>query len=382
MQQPILPPIKSVTMADAHSVFPLPAAERELSILGEGNQAQSHQTMAEPGDAPHLEWNLPGCMSREQSAIHAMNLLPGLMSRETSGFAPMSREVSFHNDPFPAFSMSRENSAFTAVSREHSGFGDIAKAEEVKVPEVKDEAKPNEEACSVATTAQNSSEQEASNRVPLLFPGGLGISELVQAVVDLKKRKQEEEEADGGSDAEKSRPSSPQSKKARKQSANSNRGAHVRDRPEMQQNARDGQKHWGTQVRNMRKQWQEKEMFKHESFSKQVDMCARMHIKSQHECLLRQLQMAAVEGIIKPAAFAEDERESFLGWTGFSVVHNSGAEFRKRIEDLFASTPSDKTLNNTFRRAGLVPEHSWAEAWSGIGGFVYDRVKRQQYGGQ
>eukprot|EP00286_Rhodomonas_abbreviata_P022342 CAMPEP_0181297736 /NCGR_PEP_ID=MMETSP1101-20121128/5404_1 /TAXON_ID=46948 /ORGANISM="Rhodomonas abbreviata, Strain Caron Lab Isolate" /LENGTH=399 /DNA_ID=CAMNT_0023402703 /DNA_START=61 /DNA_END=1261 /DNA_ORIENTATION=- len=150
----------------------------------------------------------------------------------------------------------------------------------------------------------------------------------------------------------------------------------------MQQNAREGQRHWGLKVQELREQWDRMRMWEQNPhFSAQIQMCARMHIKSQHECILRQLQIAAVDGILTPHIFSSDGKQSFIGWTGFQLADHSGMEFRRRIEGMFASPPNEKTLNNTLRRAGMVPEYSWGEAWCGIGCFLYDPEKRAHYGG-
>lgn len=376
----------SITHADHH--------DRETAFsflpLGHGDHTPSQNNEQQQ---QHLDWDLPGTMSREQSGIAALQALPGLMSRECSGFAPMimSREASFG-----AMCMSREHS-FGTMTREHSGFGGIGgNADDNAEQNEKSEApaEPSTEEKSAAATVSHSSEEDVSTPPSR---GGMGIADLVNAVTaslaDNNKRKVDDDDDEGEGSESGKRSVSPRSSKKAKRAAvaaavagaeqpNSSRGAHVRERPEMQRNARDGQKHWGTQVKEMRQLWADKDMSKHTHFEQQINMCTRLHIKSQHECLLRQLQMAAVEKIIIPSKFLDDEKESFLGWTGFEVAEDHGAEFRKRIEALFASTPSDKTLNNTFRRAGLVPDHSWAEAWNGIGGFVYDREKRAQYGGQ
>eukprot|EP00287_Rhodomonas_sp_CCMP768_P022395 CAMPEP_0202808502 /NCGR_PEP_ID=MMETSP1389-20130828/1021_1 /ASSEMBLY_ACC=CAM_ASM_000865 /TAXON_ID=302021 /ORGANISM="Rhodomonas sp., Strain CCMP768" /LENGTH=49 /DNA_ID=CAMNT_0049478843 /DNA_START=1 /DNA_END=150 /DNA_ORIENTATION=- len=47
---------------------------------------------------------------------------------------------------------------------------------------------------------------------------------------------------------------------------------------------------------------------------------------------------------------------------------------------MFATPPNYKTLNNTMRRAGLVPAQSWDAAWEGKACFVYDATKRASYG--
>lgn len=162
------------------------------------------------------------------------------------------------------------------------------------------------------------------------------------------------------------------------------RGAHMKERPEQHQKARNAQQHWAQKAGELRGEWQQMRMWeKHDQFQSQIQMCSRLHIKSQHECVLRQLQLALVEGLINLPAnkeFTSDTQQSFLGWTGFEVAPTRGAEFRRRIEDMFATPPSQKTLNNTLRRAGLVPERGWGEAWNGVGAFVFDQAARVHYG--
>eukprot|EP00960_Hanusia_phi_P064990 765974-Hanusia_phi.AAC.4 len=82
----------------------------------------------------------------------------------------------------------------------------------------------------------------------------------------------------------------------------------------------------------------------------QVDLCTRLQIKSQHECILRELQFSATDGLIRALPFSDSQADSFLGWTGFQVergaagggcddgeqVEQSRAqEFRQRIDSLF-----------------------------------------------
>lgn len=160
------------------------------------------------------------------------------------------------------------------------------------------------------------------------------------------------------------------------------RGAHVKNRPEMQVKAREGQKHWGEMVQHLRREWQKRRMFENPHFREQVAMCSRAHIKSQHECLLRQLQFALIDNMITASDFNASEADSFLGWTGFQIVQGQHQRFRAKIESLFASTPKENTLNNSFRRAGLVPVHCWSDAWSGISPFKYDGDKRAVYSQQ
>mmetsp|Transcript_43751 Transcript_43751/g.102961 ORF Transcript_43751/g.102961 Transcript_43751/m.102961 type:complete len:475 (-) Transcript_43751:320-1744(-) len=159
------------------------------------------------------------------------------------------------------------------------------------------------------------------------------------------------------------------------------RGSHVKERPEMHATARSGQRHWAVKCQDLRAEWTNKRIdAAFPLFEDQVRMCARSHIKSQHECLLRMLQITAIEGLISPAQFASDEAQSFLGWTGFTVIPERSEEFRARVEGLFEAKDSIKnnTVNNAFRRAGLVPE-CWTSAWRGHAAFHYRPQKRAVY---
>lgn len=156
-------------------------------------------------------------------------------------------------------------------------------------------------------------------------------------------------------------------------------GTHVRHRPDMQKKARDGQEHWLTQVKRVRAEWTRRdEASKDSAYPAQVDACAAQQIKSQHECLLRTLQMAKTDGLIQALPFAECGPDSFLGWTGFSVVPECAQDFRKRIDALFPIPLKENTLHTSFRRAGLVPD-KWSSGWLGLTPFCYSNDKRVAY---
>jgi len=156
-------------------------------------------------------------------------------------------------------------------------------------------------------------------------------------------------------------------------------GLHVRERPDMQKKARDGQEHWLQQVRSIRRVWQDRREWEREGrYQAQVDTCASMQIKSQHECLLRTLQMAATDGQIVPLPFKECGPESFLGWTGFQVVMEHAQAFRARIDTLFPAPLKENTLHTSFRRAGLVPD-KWSSGWLGLTPFKFSHDKRVAY---
>jgi len=198
------------------------------------------------------------------------------------------------------------------------------------------------------------------------------------AVGSKRPWKEEEEDAAGEQPIKK--------QATENQAAEQKRGAHVKNNPQMQQHAREGQAHWLGKVSEMRKEWDGLGMWRYKEFQAQIEMCTRAHVKSQHECLLRQLQMALAFGWIKASAFSNSEHESFLGWTGFEVVPEHGQRFRCSIEAMFERTPNGNTLNNTLRRAGLFPTKGWDEAWTGVSNrrglmscFQFNGEKRGQY---
>jgi hypothetical protein len=172
----------------------------------------------------------------------------------------------------------------------------------------------------------------------------------------------------------KSSPSSSRSSsKSSSGHSHNQRGAHVRGRPEMQETARNGQRHWATEVQELRRRWEDVDCASaHHAFPAQLDIMAKRHIKNQHECLLRSLHIAVAEGMVVPHAFNNAEGKSFLGWTGFDIVPERAGDFRAAIESMFPEPLLENTLHNTFRRAGLVPS-SWSEAWLGLASFHYKK---------
>jgi len=166
------------------------------------------------------------------------------------------------------------------------------------------------------------------------------------------------------------------------------RGQHVKDKPEMHQRARAGQEHWGKMVQDIRTEWQRKRMWeKDEHYSQQISMCTRRHIKSQHECFLRLLQMCKIEGIVQECVLSNDEENSFCGWVAFKVNKETGSTFRNKVANMFPGQCLGNTLNNAFRRAGIIPEanadetkpRSWEDAWNGKCAFEFQREKRATY---
>lgn len=150
------------------------------------------------------------------------------------------------------------------------------------------------------------------------------------------------------------------------------RGEHVKGRTKMQENARHGQRHWANRVRELRAEWEAKEMERfnlYKEFDRQLFLCQRLHVKPQRECILLALQMATVDGIIQPLLPFNGAHDS-LGWSGFCVVASRSEEFGSRMHGLFPSDCST-TRNNTFRRCGLVAHGCWTKAWRGLSPFVY-----------
>lgn len=190
-------------------------------------------------------------------------------------------------------------------------------------------------------------------------------------------------EADATGDAAGERGASPKtSRKSRKRARemrDEGSGTHVRYRPDMQKKARDGQEHWLSQVKRVRSEWLERgEGGRDERYIEQVETCAAQQIKSQHECILRALQMARTDGLIEALPFEECGPDSFLGWTGFKVVPEHAQDFRKRIDQLFPAPLKENTLHTAFRRAGLVPD-KWSSGWLGLTAFRYSNDKRVAY---
>jgi hypothetical protein len=145
----------------------------------------------------------------------------------------------------------------------------------------------------------------------------------------------------------------------------SRRGAHVKERPEMQKTARDGAAHWAESVRAIRTAWTARANLRpafRSQFAGQVD-AAHGRIKSKQECLLRFLQMAADDGVVTPGPFAAG---GFFGWHRFEVAGGRAGEFRRGLEGLFPAGFREDTLKETFRRAGLIPDRwQWEQGWRG-----------------
>lgn len=113
-----------------------------------------------------------------------------------------------------------------------------------------------------------------------------------------------------------------QGKESKVQTQSKGSGAHVKNRPDMQKRARAGQEHWLAQVKKMRQEWSSHEVCSSNPlFQSQIEGCQSVQTRSQHECILRTLQIAFADGQITcmPFASSVDNVHSFLGWTGFQV---------------------------------------------------------------
>lgn len=165
----------------------------------------------------------------------------------------------------------------------------------------------------------------------------------------------------------------------RQNTAPPTRGTHMRERKDLNERAREAVPHWAQKVRELREEWEAKRMAEqHAEFEAQVQQCVSRKVRPQRECLLRQLQLSLVEGLIllpDDRPFSSDLSRSFLGWTGFKVAPSRGADFRRKIEDMFVALPQGDTLNNTLRRLGFAPQRGWQEAWNGVGAFIFDATK-------
>mmetsp|Transcript_23232 Transcript_23232/g.45078 ORF Transcript_23232/g.45078 Transcript_23232/m.45078 type:complete len:499 (-) Transcript_23232:132-1628(-) len=229
-----------------------------------------------------------------------------------------------------------------------------------------------------AAAAEPPHEDEAPTQRPHRAAAARAASRVAEAEAEA-----ESEESEEDARAVKKKPTAraavAASRKRQREEAVGRSGLHVRDRPDMQKKARDGQEHWLTQVKAVRRRWEERREWESEPrYRAQVETCAAQQIKSQHECLLRTLQMAATDGLIEPLPFAECGPDSFLGWTGFRVVMKHAQDFRSRIDALFPVPLKENTLHTSFRRAGLVPD-KWSSGWLGLTPFKYSNDKRVAY---
>lgn len=152
-----------------------------------------------------------------------------------------------------------------------------------------------------------------------------------------------------------------------------NRGAHVRERPDMQQAARDGAAHWLQRVAGVRAEWGQVAQLGagfREQYEGQVQ-AAHGRVKAKLECLLRTLQLAAHAGLIAPVWDPAGPAGGFFGWAGFHVAPGRAGEFRAAVAGLFPAGFREEAVRETFRRAGLVPAHwRWEQGWRGEARFV------------
>ena len=150
------------------------------------------------------------------------------------------------------------------------------------------------------------------------------------------------------------------------------RGAHVRERPDMQQVAREGAAHWQQRLQHVRTEWAAAAQADPEGFGAQYRPqveAAAGRVKAKLECLLRTLQLAAHRGAILPAAAAG--AGVFFGWDGFVVAAGRAGEWREAVEGLFPAGFREETVRETFRKAGLVPAGwRWDQGWRGEAPFV------------
>jgi hypothetical protein len=159
-----------------------------------------------------------------------------------------------------------------------------------------------------------------------------------------------------------------------------NRGAHVRDRPDMHQAARDGAAHWHQQLRRVRDTWAAAALASPAfgAAHRPAADAATARVKAKLECLLRTLQLAAHAGLIAPqpappppaGGGGPGPAGDFFGWAGFLVRPGRAAEFRAAVTGLFPAGFREESVRQTFRRAGLVPAGwRWEDGWDGAAPF-------------
>jgi len=152
----------------------------------------------------------------------------------------------------------------------------------------------------------------------------------------------------------------------------------------MPKNAREGAQHWNKQVGELRakcKEWKWKEHLA-EAFDEQARESHRKRYRAQKECLLLRLQLAADDGLVVPALGAT-AAEGFCGWLGFVVAPGEADRFRAELAGMFPEGSKEPTLEQAFRRAGLVPEGSqWHQGWGGGAPFKFLAATGPPDGGQ
>lgn len=157
------------------------------------------------------------------------------------------------------------------------------------------------------------------------------------------------------------------------------RGHHLRARPDMSQHARAAQLHWRLTA----------ERFKKPSlacFERQMVAARKRHLKCQQICILGLLQKALEDRLITAKILNSKMEESFCGWKNFRIHPEHALEFQGRLWDIFPAESRQATVNNAFRRAGLIPQcHDdrkctmWIDAWSGVNTFAYMPTRRALY---
>lgn len=312
---------------------------------------------------------------------------PFVLSRENSGLVALSREGSDcgllgKTPQVTATRMCSRDSLtfplFPLFSRENSNTGELASKRQTSVeiqfllnplPQSDDDAFPNTTTPNHVRVDEHSAsspmESDYEPSCQLRWPSGESESE--------------------GSDASHTPPpgtqllassaaGDPRPRPRQQPKPASRRGAHVRERPEMQQTARDGAVHWNRKVQEVRATWRRRaaDPAFASIFSPQAE-AAQGRVKNKQECLLRSLQMAAADGLIVPEPAFTSPDQGFFGWMGFRVVQGRGAAFRALLDALFdGSFRSDNTVKEGFRRARLLPHKwRWDMAWKGDESFMY-----------
>ena len=145
----------------------------------------------------------------------------------------------------------------------------------------------------------------------------------------------------------------------------------------MSRTARDGAPHWAHQLRALRTEWERRFQAGQlpEHFSNQLEAAKERRVKSQVECLLRLLHLAAADGAVIDAELPPGSSPAWFGWTGFWAT--PGGRWRTMVEQLMPPGFNEETLRATFRRAGLAPRGwhvrrswNWQGAWEGKEAFV------------
>jgi hypothetical protein len=157
----------------------------------------------------------------------------------------------------------------------------------------------------------------------------------------------------------------------------SKRGVHMKGMPEKQAHARTCAAAWRDIEKESKKAWEDRiriDAVLDATYSPQMRAAASSN-KSKGQCLLRYLQMSAVDELITPRPFGNNPlTDGWCGWMGFTVNQTRSQEF---VDGLFGMIPQDSKnklacIKGMFKVANMMPlRWKWEEAFNGHVAFIF-----------